>query len=148
MPLVTEALRGAGAEIVDSRRTAVPVRRTTCAARLAPRDVVALALFRHAARGGRAFLDARRAVGEAFPVRFPTVFDACVTHGIDPRVSVVPIAPAAHYHMGGVATDSHGRTSVDGLWACGEVACTGVHGANRLASNSLLEGLVFGRACR
>ena len=143
MPLVTEALRGAGAEIVDAdgRRFLLD---HDARGELAPRDVVSLALYRHLARGGRAFLDARRAVGEAFPVRFPTVFDACVKHGIDPRVSVVPVAPAAHYHMGGVATDSHGRTSVDGLWACGEVACTGVHGANRLASNSLLEGLVFG----
>ncbi len=144
MPLVTEALRGAGSEIVDAsgRRFLFD---HDARGELAPRDVVALALCRHLAAGGRVFLDARRAVGQAFPVRFPTVFEACVGHGIDPRVSPLPVAPAAHYHMGGVVTDANGRSSVEGLWACGEVACTGVHGANRLASNSLLEGLVFGR---
>jgi L-aspartate oxidase len=83
-------------------------------------------------------------VGEAFPDRFPTVFEACRQHGLDPRLEPIPVAPAAHYHMGGVDVDLEGRASVAGLWAAGEVACTGVHGANRLASNSLLEALVFG----
>jgi L-aspartate oxidase len=83
-------------------------------------------------------------VGAEFPRRFPTVFDACRRHGLDPRVQPIPVTPAAHYHLGGVHVDSRGRSSLDGLWACGEVACTGVHGANRLASNSLLEALVFG----
>jgi L-aspartate oxidase len=143
MPLVTEALRGAGAFIVDAhgRRFLFD---TDARGELAPRDVVALALFRHQQSGGRAWLDARSAVGDVFPVRFPTVFEACRRHGIDPRVSPIPIAPAAHYHMGGIATDLRGRTTVRGLWACGEAACTGLHGANRLASNSLLEGLVLG----
>jgi L-aspartate oxidase len=88
-------------------------------------------------------------VGDAFPERFPTVFEACQAHGLDPRVEPMPVAPAAHYHMGGVLVDADGRTSRPGLWAAGEVSCTGVHGANRLASNSLLEALVFGaRAAR
>ena len=89
-------------------------------------------------------LDAREAVGSKFPAHFPTVFAACMSAGLDPRIAPIPIAPAAHYHMGGVATDIWGRSSVDGLWAVGECASTGAHGANRLASNSLLEGLVFG----
>jgi L-aspartate oxidase len=143
MPLLTEALRGAGARLVDEDG-----RRLLADAgprgELEPRDVVARALWSCLASGRRAFLDARDAVGGAFPDRFPTVFGACRAHGLDPRIAPVPVAPAAHYHMGGVRTDLDGRTSVPGLWACGEVACTGVHGANRLASNSLLEALVFG----
>jgi L-aspartate oxidase len=83
-------------------------------------------------------------VGESFPARFPTVFGLCRERGLDPRVEAIPVAPAAHYHMGGVAVDADGRASLPGLWACGEVAATGAHGANRLASNSLLEALVFG----
>jgi L-aspartate oxidase len=83
-------------------------------------------------------------VGERFPERFPTVFALCRERGLDPRVEPIPVAPAAHYHMGGIAVDEQGRTSLPGLWACGEVAATGAHGANRLASNSLLEALVFG----
>src|SRR5262249_33527849 len=79
----------------------------------------------------------------AFPDRFPTTYASCTAAGIDPARALIPIAPAAHYHMGGVSTDGHGRTSLDGLWAVGEVASTGVHGANRLASNSLLEAVVF-----
>jgi L-aspartate oxidase len=143
MPLVTEALRGAGAVILDDagRRFLLEV---DSRGELAPRDVVALALFRHLRAGRRAFLDAREVVGESFPERFPTVFEACRQHGLDPRRSPIPVAPAAHYHMGGIATDTDGRTSLEGLWACGEVACTGLHGANRLASNSLLEGIVLG----
>ena len=143
MPLLTEALRGAGAILVDERGRRV-LADAGPSAELLPRDVVARALWSALASGRRAFLDARGAVGESFPERFPTVFEACRLHGLDPRREPIPVAPAAHYHMGGVDVDLDGRTSVTGLWAAGEVACTGVHGANRLASNSLLEGLVFG----
>jgi L-aspartate oxidase len=143
MPLLTEALRGAGAILVDEHGRRV-LADAGPNAELLPRDVVARALWAALASGRRAFLDARDAVGESFPQRFPTVFEACRRHGLDPRVEPIPVAPAAHYHMGGIHVDLDGRTSVSGLWAAGEVACTGVHGANRLASNSLLEGLVFG----
>jgi L-aspartate oxidase len=143
MPLLTEALRGAGARLVDSdgRRILGEAGRE---GELLPRDVVARSLWAALAEGRGAFLDAREAVGSAFPRRFPTVFEACRARGLDPRTELLPVAPAAHYHMGGVAVDLAGRTSLVGLWAAGEVACTGVHGANRLASNSLLEALVFG----
>jgi L-aspartate oxidase len=114
-------------------------------AELAPRDVVARALWRRQVAGEASFLDAREAVGEAFPQRFPTVWRLCQEHGLDPRRELLPVTPAAHFHMGGVAVDADGASSVEGLWVCGEAACTGAHGANRLASNSLLEGLVFGR---
>ena len=143
LPLLTEALRGEGAVVVDDRGERFLAAEHE-AAELAPRDVVARAIWRRLAAGRRVFLDARDAVGEAFPDRFPSVFAACREAGFDPRVERLPIVPAAHYHMGGVAVDDGGRTGVDGLWACGEVASTGVHGANRLASNSLLEALVFG----
>jgi len=139
MPLLTEALRGAGARLVDEDG-----RFLLEGGDLQARDVVARALWQTLAAGRRPLLDARAAVGDAFPDRYPTVFEACRIHGLDPRVEPMPVAPAAHYHMGGVVTDLEGRTSLSGLWAAGEVACTGVHGANRLASNSLLEALVFG----
>jgi L-aspartate oxidase len=113
-------------------------------AELAPRDVVARAIHRRRAAGDEVFLDARAVAGAGFAARFPTVFAAARAAGLDPRRDLLPVVPAAHYHMGGVATDDHGRTSLAGLWACGETAATGVHGANRLASNSLLEALVFG----
>jgi L-aspartate oxidase len=143
MPLLTEALRGEGAILIDETGHRFmldehPDRE------LAPRDVVARAIWHRLMAGHRVFLDAREAVGEEFPDRFPTVFHSCRTYGLDPRVEPIPVAPAAHYHMGGVAVDERGRTSLPGLWACGEVSATGVHGANRLASNSLLEALVFG----
>jgi L-aspartate oxidase len=115
------------------------------AGELAPRDIVARSVWRRLQAGQRVFLDGRSAIGTQFPQRFPTVFAHCQQHGLDPRHDPVPIVPAAHYHMGGVAVDLQGRTSRPGLWACGEVASTGVHGANRLASNSLLEALVFAR---
>lgn len=111
---------------------------------LAPRDVVARAIWRLLMAGRRVFLDAREAVGDQLPERFPTVFELCRRQGLDPRREPMPVSPAAHYHMGGIAVDGQGRTSLEGLWACGEVSSTGVHGANRLASNSLLEALVFG----
>ncbi len=143
-PLATEALRGEGAKLVD--RDGRPFMAAYHEqAELAPRDIVARAIHRQLATGGGAFLDARAAIGEEFPEAFPTVFAACMAAGVDPRTQPIPVAPAAHYHMGGVATDASGATSIEGLYAAGECACTGVHGANRLASNSLLEAAVFGR---
>jgi L-aspartate oxidase len=141
-PLATEALRGEGAILVDrnGRRFMADYHKDL---ELAPRDVVARAIHAERTAGRGAFLDAREAVGEAFPKKFPTVWETCTSAGLDPRVTPIPVAPAQHYHMGGVLSDANGRTSVDGLWACGEVASTGVHGANRLASNSLLEAVVF-----
>ncbi|HEY0512746.1 MAG TPA: L-aspartate oxidase [Thermoanaerobaculia bacterium] len=143
MPLLTEALRGEGAVLIDETgHRFMPAEHPD--AELAPRDVVARAIWRQSMAGHRVFLDARRAVGKEFPEHFPTVFHFCQAHGLDPRTEPIPVAPAAHYHMGGIAVDDRGRTSLPGLWACGEVAATGAHGANRLASNSLLEALVFG----
>jgi len=142
-PLATEALRGAGARLVDAAGDFLLGPDDD--ADLAPRDVVARAVHRSRAAGRGAFLDARRAVGEAFPERFPAVFAACMRAGLDPREAPVPVAAAAHYHMGGIAASREGRTSVPGLFAVGECAATGVHGANRLASNSLLEAAAFGR---
>ena len=113
-------------------------------AELAPRDIVARATFREVHSGRGAFLDCREAIGARFAENFPGLFEICSEAGIDPVSELIPVAPAAHYHMGGVLTDANGHTTVDGLWACGEVACTGAHGANRLASNSLLETVVFG----
>ncbi|MEZ5841763.1 MAG: L-aspartate oxidase [Hyphomicrobiales bacterium] len=141
-PLATEALRGEGAILVDSNgERFMPMIHP--GAELAPRDIVARAVHAQIVGGAGAFLDCTKAVGDRFPARFPTVFEACMSAGIDPRVTPIPVAPAAHYHMGGILTDANGRTSLDGLWACGEVASTGAHGANRLASNSLLEAVVF-----
>lgn len=139
--LLTEALRGAGAYLVDGAGKRF-MKGFHKQADLAPRDVVARAIWQ---QPGPVFLDARAAVGAQFPQSFPAAFRACLNAGLDPRVELIPVKPAAHYHMGGVATDLDGRTSIAGLWACGECASTGVHGANRLASNSLLEGVVFGR---
>ena len=142
-PLATEALRGAGAILIDeSGRRFMPAIHSD--AELAPRDVVARGIHREIAKGHRAFLDCRSAIGTKFADRFPTVFAACKSAGIDPANDPIPVAPAAHYHMGGIATDERARSSLPGLWAVGECARTGLHGANRLASNSLLEALVFG----
>ena len=143
-PLATEALRGEGARLIDREGHAF-MAAYHAKAELAPRDVVARAIHRQLALGAGAFLDAREAVGAEFPEVFPTVFAACMDAGLDPRTQPIPVAPAAHYHMGGVETDGWGSTSLEGLYAAGECACTGVHGANRLASNSLLEATVFGR---
>ncbi len=143
MPLATEALRGEGAVLVNSSGERF-MQGLHPLAELAPRDVVARAIFRERAAGRRVFLDARAALGASFRDRFPTVYAACRNAGHDPTTQPMPVAPAAHYHMGGIAVDARGRSSVAGLWAVGEVAATGLHGANRLASNSLLEALVFG----
>ncbi|GLF96087.1 L-aspartate oxidase [Streptomyces yaizuensis] len=143
-PLVSEAVRGEGAHLVDAAGVRFMVG-THELAELAPRDVVAKAIMRRMREQGadHMYLDARHFGAEMWEHRFPTILAACRSHGIDPVTEPVPVAPAAHYASGGVVTDLSGRTTVPGLWACGEVACTGVHGANRLASNSLLEGLVF-----
>ena len=115
------------------------------AASCSPRDIVARGVFAEIAAGRGAFLDCRTAIGEHFAEAFPTVYAHLPgAPASTPRREPIPVAPAAHYHMGGIATDQRGRTSVAGLWAVGEVASTGLHGANRLASNSLLEAVVFG----
>jgi L-aspartate oxidase len=143
MPLISEAVRGEGAIIVDETgRCFLDGLR---GAELAPRDIVARAIWRHLAEGHRAFLDVRDKPGAIFARQFPTIASACSKAGIDPARDLIPIRPAQHYHMGGVAVDLAGRTSVPGLWACGEVASTGLHGANRLASNSLTEAIVCAR---
>jgi L-aspartate oxidase len=142
-PLATEALRGEGATLINGDGVRF-MPQIDPDAELASRDVVARGVFAEIAASHGAYLDCRTAIGEKFPVSYPTVYAHCRNHGIDPLVQPIPVAPAAHYHMGGVATDAHGRTSVKGLWVVGEAASTGLHGANRLASNSLLEAVVFG----
>ncbi|HTR16358.1 MAG TPA: L-aspartate oxidase [Acetobacteraceae bacterium] len=144
MPLVSEAVRGEGAVLIDE--TGARFMAGQGRAELEPRDVVSRAVWAQLAAGHRVFLDARTALGETFARRFPGIAAACRAAGIDPATQPVPVRPAAHYHMGGVAVDAAGRSSVEGLWACGEVARTGLHGANRLASNSLLEAAICGRA--
>jgi len=141
-PLVSEAVRGEGATLIDE--TGERFMASTPGAELAPRDVVARAIWRRRAEGHRVFLDARAALGARFATRFPVIAAACRAAGIDPAREPIPVKPAQHYHMGGVAVDAEGRSSVTGLWACGEAACTGLHGANRLASNSLSEAAAFG----
>jgi L-aspartate oxidase len=147
-PLATEALRGDGATLVDRDGRAFMTRYHPLGD-LAPRDEVARAIHSERQAGRGAFLDCRAAIGEHFPEHFPTVFATCQSAKIDPRMMPIPVAPAMHYHMGGVVTDLWARTSLEGLSACGESAATGAHGANRLASNSLLEAVVFAeRAAR
>ena len=144
LPLLTEALRGAGAVLRDE--SGYRFMQTVHAnAELAPRDVVARAIHQRTLQGQALFLDLGPLLAAGKEALFPQAFDAAEKAGFDPRTELLPITPAAHYHMGGVQTDRRGRTSIEGLWACGEVATTGIHGANRLASNSLLEGLVFAR---
>ncbi|WP_315928263.1 L-aspartate oxidase [Mesorhizobium sp. SP-1A] len=140
MSLVSEAVRGEGAVLVDGhgRRFLAD----TPGAELAPRDVVARAVWKELAAGRQVFLDARQCLGHRFAARFPRIAQLCREAGIDPAVEPIPVRPAVHYHMGGVAVDGDGRSSVPGLWACGEVASNGLHGANRLASNSLTEAVV------
>ncbi|MGC9269632.1 L-aspartate oxidase [Acidiphilium sp.] len=137
MPLISEAVRGEGAILIDEAG-----QRFT--PELAPRDAVSRAVFHHLANGHRVALNATRIAD--FATRFPTIDAACKAAGIDPATTPIPIRPVAHYHMGGIATDAHGHTSIPRLFAAGEAACTGLHGANRLASNSLLEAYVTGHA--
>lgn len=142
--LVSEALRGEGAWLLDEDGKRFLLGQHDLA-ELAPRDVVAKAIHRRLQASGldHVWLDARHLGGELLQQRFPTIVGSCRAAGIEPAAQLIPVAPAAHYASGGVRTDLAGRTSVSGLYACGEAACTGVHGANRLASNSLLEALVF-----
>lgn len=141
-PLATEALRGDGAILVNraGHRFMTDLHPD---AELAPRDIVARGVFAEVAAGRGAFLDCTRAIGAKFAEHFPTVYASCIAAGINPVMQPIPVVPAVHYHMGGIAVDADGRTSLDGLWAAGEVTSSGVHGANRLASNSLLEAVVF-----
>ncbi len=141
LALVSEAVRGEGAVLLNDRQERFMVARHRLA-ELAPRDVVAREIFREREGGRKVFLDARH-LGDGFGERFPGILALCVARGIDPRRECIPVTPAAHYIMGGIVTDLVGRSSLPRLYAAGEVARTGVHGANRLASNSLLEGLVF-----
>lgn len=141
-PLATEALRGEGCTLHNDAgdRFMLAIHKD---AELAPRDVVAKAIFDEVQVGRGAWLDAREAVGDHFAEEFPTVYGYCKDAGIDPTKDLIPVIPAAHYHMGGIFVDADGRSSLDGLYACGEATSTGAHGANRLASNSLLEAVVF-----
>jgi L-aspartate oxidase len=143
-PLVSEAVRGEGAFLVDADGVRFMVGQHELAD-LAPRDVVAKAIMRRMRQtgAGHVWLDGRGLGADTWVRRFPTILESCRSRGIDPVTDLIPVAPAQHYASGGVRTDTWGRASIPGLYACGEVACTGVHGANRLASNSLLEGLVF-----
>ncbi|HEU4993574.1 MAG TPA: L-aspartate oxidase, partial [Gemmatimonadaceae bacterium] len=141
LALISEAVRGEGATLVNDRGVRF-MKRVHRLAELAPRDVVARGIFRQQRAGRLVFLDARK-LARSFVRRFPGIFALCRARGIDPRRDLIPVTPAAHYMMGGIVTDLRGRSSLKRLYAVGEVSRTGVHGANRLASNSLLEGLVF-----
>ena len=138
LPLISEAVRGEGARFIDERGDFFMNGHD-----LAPRDVVARNVFSHLSKGHRVFLETSR-IKTQFSARFPSIYAFCVQAGIDVCSQPIPVTPAAHYHMGGVAVDELGRTNIEGLYAAGEVACTGLHGANRLASNSLLEAAVCG----
>ncbi|MBN9432170.1 MAG: L-aspartate oxidase [Bosea sp.] len=144
MRLVSEAVRGEGATLVDEagRRFLA----SEPGAELAPRDIVARAIGRQIEAGHDVYLDARERPGRGFATRFPSIAAICRAEGLDPERDPIPVRPAAHYHMGGVAVDAEGRSTVEGLWAAGEVASTGLHGANRLASNSLTEAAVMAAA--
>lgn len=137
-PLISEAVRGAGAPLVLENGERFTEE-------LAPRDVVSRAIAAQLKAGHQVYLDGRHFKGRPFSARFPAITKACHAARLDPDTQCLPVKPAMHYHMGGIAVDHHGRSSLPGLWANGEVACTGLHGANRLASNSLLEALVYGK---
>ena len=141
LALISEAVRGEGAILVNDDGVRFMTKKHKLA-ELAPRDVVARAIFRERQHGSRVYIDARK-LGKSFVKRFPGIFAICKARGIDPTKDLIPVIPAAHYMMGGIVTDLIGRSTLERLYACGEVSRTGVHGANRLASNSLLEGLVF-----
>ena len=144
LPLLTEALRGAGALLLDEQGERFMLSEHP-EAELAPRDVVARSIEKKTRAGQTVYLDLRPVLSSARGSAFPKAIQTATDAGFDPYAEALPITPAAHYHMGGIEVDSVGRTSIDGLWACGEVATTGIHGANRLASNSLLEALVWAR---
>lgn len=145
-PLISEAVRGEGAFLVDDEGNRI-MAGVHELADLAPRDVVAKTIMKRMLETSRPhmWLDARHLGSDFWKKRFPTILATTRSHGVDPTTDLIPVAPACHYASGGVATDVHGRSDLPGLYATGEVACSGVHGANRLASNSLLEGLVFSR---
>lgn len=144
MPLLTEALRGAGAILINENNDRfMPA--IDKQAELAPRDIVARAIWRQLQAGHKPMLDARTAIGATFPKRYPLITAVCETAGLNPVTDALPVAPAAHYHMGGVSINDTGHSSIKNLWVCGETACSRIHGANRLASNSLLEALVYGQ---
>ncbi len=142
-PLATEALRGEGATLIDQDGHRF-VFDDHPDGELAPRDIVARSIFRKIRDGGKAFLDTRAAIGADILHEFPTVSAYCTAAGIDPVTQTIPVQPAQHFHMGGIKVTSSGKSTLPGMWVCGETSCTGLHGANRLASNSLLEAVVFG----
>ena len=141
LALISEAVRGEGATLVNERGVRF-MKRQHRMGELAPRDIVARAIARQQRTGHRVYLDARK-LSKIFARRFPGILHLCLARGIDPRKDLIPVTPAAHYMMGGIVTDLRGRSNLERLYAVGELSRTGVHGANRLASNSLLEGLVF-----
>ncbi|MCF6093077.1 L-aspartate oxidase [Microaerobacter geothermalis] len=140
LPLISEAVRGEGAVLVNQLGEPF-MEKIHPLKDLASRDIVSQAIYREMKKGRQVFLDARNI--KQFSNRFPTIYSSCMAQGIDPEQDLIPVVPAAHYAMGGIETDFYGRSSISGLFALGEVSSTGVHGANRLASNSLLEGIVF-----
>ncbi len=145
-PLATEALRGEGATLINRDGVRFMLSEHPDA-ELAPRDIVARAIYAQTQAGNRPMLDTREVLGAKVLTNFPAVAEACARAGIDPVAEPIPVAAAAHYHMGGIDTDSEGHSSLKNLWVCGEASSTGLHGANRLASNGLLEALVYARHC-
>lgn len=139
--LISEAVRGEGAILVNDQNQRFLAGRDQ--QELAPRDVVARAIYRQISQGRKVYLDARQSLGNQFAVHFPSIARFCERVGIHPETDLIPVKPVEHFHMGGILTDLDGKSSISGLWAVGEVASTGLHGANRLASNSLLEATVM-----